>query len=209
MVGKGVLACCMMSLRKWSINARSGKILHISCSKLASISIRNSSQFKFCLQRIYSHFSIPVVHTFWGQQKHCLLLNYLLLRIIQQHWISPGWPSSGCFGPSVCHILNWVKESCPFAWVQHTLKSFGIFSPKLFEPERSASVVVQCFSSPPLKQSVPARNVREKIFLNFSVCALLKQMGIDSFTEYLNLSLPCDSWLLLTSRRSHPFNWLS
>ena len=30
-------------------------------------------------------------------------------------------------------------------------------------------------------------------------------MVIDLFTSYLHISLPCDSWLLLTSRHSHPF----
>ena len=29
-------------------------------------------------------------------------------------------------------------------------------------------------------------------------------MGIDSFTQYLRVSLPCDSWLLLNCRRSRP-----
>ena len=29
-------------------------------------------------------------------------------------------------------------------------------------------------------------------------------MGINSFTQYLRISLPCDSWLLLSSGRSHP-----
>ena len=31
-------------------------------------------------------------------------------------------------------------------------------------------------------------------------------MGIDSFAQYLHVSLLCDSWLLLNSRRSHPIN---
>ena len=29
-------------------------------------------------------------------------------------------------------------------------------------------------------------------------------MGIDLSTLYLHISLPCDSWLLLTGRHSHP-----
>ena len=38
-----------------------------------------------------------------------------------------------------------------------------------------------------------------------------RQMGIDSFsfTQYLRISLPCDSWLLLNSRRSQPFVYLT
>ena len=37
-------------------------------------------------------------------------------------------------------------------------------------------------------------------------CAGLRQMGIGSFTQYFRISLRCDGWLLLNSRRSHPFN---
>ena len=48
-----------------------------------------------------------------------------------------------------------------------TLKSFGIFSPKRFEPACSSSVV---------KKSIPAQNAREKVFQNFSVCWTVREI---------------------------------
>ena len=62
-----------------------------------------------------------------------------------------------------------------------------------------------------VKKGVPARLVKN---IPTFQCAVLRQMGIDFFTQYLlgqrnmedfHISLPCDSWLLLTSRHSHPF----
>ena len=44
---------------------------------------------------------------------------------------------------------------------------------------------------------------RLESYQNFSVCWIPRKMGIDSFTQYLCISLPCDSWLLLNSRCSH------
>ena len=47
-----------------------------------------------------------------------------------------------------------------------------------------------------LKNSIPARNVWKKVCSN-------RQIGIDFFTQYVHISLTCDSWLLLTCRHSH------
>ena len=83
-----------------------------------------------------------------------------------------------------------------------TLKSFRIFSPKRFEPECSSSVVGSVRATTEEEHS-GSKRLGEKYSKTFQ-CAVPRQMGIDTFTQYLRISLPCDSWLLLNSRRSHP-----
>ena len=50
---------------------------------------------------------------------------------------------------------------------------------------------------PPLKKRIQARNVwKNSIIIKTFQCAELKANGHDSFTQYLHISLPCDSWEL-------------
>ena len=99
-----------------------------------------------------------------------------------------------CLGAGSCHpalhyhLVILLSERVPFA------AHWKVDDPERCEPECSSS---------PLTKSTQARNIWEIINKLFSVLNST-QMGIDSFTQYLHISLPCDSWLLLNSRHSHP-----
>ena len=100
------------------------------------------------------------------------------------------------FCPSTCAFVtksrNWVQESMPICLEFSTLKSFDNFPNVL-----SVNALLHHW-----RRAFTLKTFG-KLSKLFSVLNSW-QMGIDSFTQYLRISLPCDSWLSINSRPSHP-----
>ena len=89
---------------------------------------------------------------------------------------------------------GFLEKRCPVAMAtigKHSLLIFVKFYTLLLSTAKPL---------PPLKKSISSKRLEESRTFQ---CAVLRQMGMDLFT-YLNISLPCDSWLLLCSRHFHP-----